>query len=110
MLAYIEINSSLCCKFTTFSANLQEKSSKITKKISLRINNINKNSYKHSLKKLFNNNKKYIKINTNIEFFYLCVLGKKFIISLIPISIGDIVELRCMGCGAMIDVTEMEKF
>ena len=32
MLAYIEIISSLCCKFTTFSANLQEKLSKITKK------------------------------------------------------------------------------
>ena len=32
MLAYIEIISSLCCKFTTFSANLQEKTSKTTKK------------------------------------------------------------------------------
>ena len=46
----------------------------------------------------------------NIEFFYLCVLGIKFIVSFIPTSMGDIVELRCMGCGAMLDITEMEKF
>lgn len=36
--------------------------------------------------------------------------GEKIIVSFIPTSLGDIVELRCMGCGAMLDVTEMEKF
>ena len=36
--------------------------------------------------------------------------GEKIIVSFIPTSMGDIVEMRCMGCRDMKDITDMEKF